>query len=43
MAQEAKKTKTDNENIENRESLDKNEIDIYRQAMLIYREAIKFI
>ena len=38
MAEEAKKIKTDNENIENHESLDKNETE-----ELVHREAMKFI
>ena len=38
MAEKAKKIKTDNENIENHVSLDKNEIE-----ELVHREAIKFI
>ena len=38
MAEEHEKIKTNNENIENQKSLDKNEID-----ELIHREAMKFI
>ena len=38
MAEETKKIKTDNENIENHQSLDKNEIE-----ELVHRETIKFM
>ena len=38
LAEEVKKIKTDNENIENHESLDQNEIE-----ELLHREAMEFI